>query len=302
MCYLDPIETALAALYAPGSESGRVGRWPGLVAAMREGKDLAGAGFKTEASALREGWDLAEERLESGKLRTVLSGVGAWLWPAAASARSVPVFWSSDSEFMSKMAEMTSQTSFAGIGARRASREALAFAGAVGEGIAARGGCLVSGGAEGSDGAFAQGHGSAVAVLPHGIEVPRPDLKGYELALSSFAPGAAFSAGQAMERNRLIVLAGEITFVASAGLREGGSWRAAMDGLRAGTIVAVYVGRGAGEGAEELARYGALPVGDTEEALALMDLVRASGREGLHTRWAVMRGRPDARAQPPLPL
>ena len=312
-------EVALAAVYTPGFERGHPMRWPALLDALRREKDIRKAGFAAEADALADVAQVewAEELLRIGRVGTWLGDAMRPLPPRieiGASARRIPpVVWRSYSDSASKQCEGLSNTVVAGIGSREASANALGFARDVGRGLLQRGHPLVSGGAAGSDAAFGAGHGAAVAVLPHGIDLPRRDLEGHALRLSGFAPQAAFSLDRVMRRNRLITSLARVVFVASVRWGVGGSWNAASEALRretprrealhTGTAVAVYIGRGCGVGAEELARQGALPVRDADEALALAELVSRTGPgeelqgEELHAAWARESGHPDPRLQ-----
>ena len=100
-----------------------------------------------------------------------------------------------------------------------------------------RSGCtLVSGGAVGADsvavgGASLSGDPSrCVVILPYGLE--HCVLGGDWCAVSVCEPGAAFSTGQAMERNALIYSFGRRAVVVRPRYREGGTWHGAVDALR----------------------------------------------------------------------
>ncbi len=317
------LDLLLAALYAPGFEVGPSRDWPRLVRAWRRGEGLAA--FPAEAIALEDPFrrDRARRWLDERRLATAAGEALPNLWPAARRAALgrageglAPTFdaspppaalwtrWiSPDSEKLPQSLEETSKRPAAGIGGRTAAPAALAFAREVGALLAGGETPLVSGGAPGCDDAFAVGHGGATVLLPHGLDLPRPDLRGCAVALSPFAPEAPFSRERAMRRNALIVGAAGLTVVASARRGEGGSWHAAVGALRARAALSVYVGPGAGEGAEALAALGALPVASPEEALALVELAAGTPRtEDLGSRWAALRGTADPRAQPPLAL
>ena len=193
-----------------------------------------------------------------------------------------------------------------GIGCRAPSPEARAFARRVGRLLAEAGYGLVSGGAPGCDAAFAvganQGAGDAsLAVLPCGLAARGVFGRDSAVLLSPFANGAPFSAAGAMRRNALVTSASSVLLVASARLREGGTWRAATEALRARVSVGVYVGPGAGSGASALVALGGAPVGSPGEALALVALARGlAPGEDLVGLWGELTGASDARAQRPL--
>lgn len=301
--------SVLAALYAPGVGKAPERRWPEVVRAIRR------AGEKTSSSEALERAGLTLEALLVGErphprspdLLTAVDPPLETVWPLAGRiARGLatsaveatldapalpPAIWACG------VFPETRTPTLAGIGCRAPSPEADAFARSVGQRLARTGGALVSGGAEGCDTAFASGHGAAVVVLPHGLDAPR-DLPGAAARLSPFSRSSTFGRERAMRRNALIVAAADLTLVASARLREGGSWHAAMSALRRRAPLAVYVGPGEGSGAQALVALGALPIKDVDEAIAALDMVRTlPSDEDAATRWARLRGVPDERLQ-----
>lgn len=122
-------------------------------------------------------------------------------------------------------------------GCRLAPGEALLFASSTAREGARLGYALMTGGAVGCDTAAevsaTQSEAPVVLLLPCGLAAPgarRTPLRGARLSLA--APGEPFTAGMAMARNALIFAASEVTVVASARYRQGGSWHGAADALR----------------------------------------------------------------------
>ncbi len=132
------------------------------------------------------------------------------------------------------------------VGARDADAEALAFTREVGAQCAVDQLTVVSGGAKGVDqesveATLAAG-GSALVVLAEGVakgavsKAYRPGLASGQVALlSPFHPGARWTSGSAMARNKLIYCLSQATLVVSAGL-DGGTWEGARENLRAGWV------------------------------------------------------------------
>lgn len=309
----DRIDDILAALYAPGIGAATPRRWPAVVRALRRD-----GGASPDALALaREGFDF-ESLLVQGAidrpanlLTAVDDRLGA-LWPLAnriarglpASAVEVsldapalpPALWISG-ELPGRRAP-----TLAGIGCRVPSTETRAFARAVGRRAMVEDVALISGGADGCDTAFSEGHGASFALLPYGLD-GAGRLPGVAARLSVFPRSAPFARERAMRRNSLIVAAADLTLVASARLREGGSWHAAVGALRRRAPLAVYVGPGEGSGARSLVALGGLPVRDPEEALAALALVRDLGpNEDAAACWSQAQGSWDERLQPLLGL
>jgi predicted Rossmann fold nucleotide-binding protein DprA/Smf involved in DNA uptake len=159
---------------------------------------------------------------------------------------------------------------------------------------------VVSGGARGVDeialaAAFEQG-GRVVAVLPEGLGKASVAAK-YRSAireerlvlLSSYAPHAPFSVGNAMGRNRLIYALADAALVVASAARSGGTWAGAVEELKREDGHRVYVRTVAPpiDGNEALLKIGGVPF--PEEALhgGIQDLVREeSGKPASEPRIA----------------
>jgi predicted Rossmann fold nucleotide-binding protein DprA/Smf involved in DNA uptake len=90
----------------------------------------------------------------------------------------------------------------------------------------------------------------------------RRRVHGGELCMASpFGPDTPLQAGNAMARNKIIYALSRVTFVADSDKGSGGTWAGATEALDKGYApVAVWAGKGAREGNEELARRGATAV------------------------------------------
>jgi predicted Rossmann fold nucleotide-binding protein DprA/Smf involved in DNA uptake len=158
------------------------------------------------------------------------------------------------------------------VGSRDASDVALDAAKRSAEMAAERGWAVISGLARGVD------HVAMVAALDAGgmvVGVPAEGIRrvsrsaeirrrvhGGELAMASpFGPDTPLQAGNAMGRNKIIYALSRVTFVAASDKGSGGTWAGATEALDNGYApVAVWAGKGAREGNEELARRGATAV------------------------------------------
>ena len=185
-------------------------------------------------------------------------------------------------------------------GSRDASPEALRYASDFGREAARRGFVVVSGYAKGVDrqahkGALEAG-GRAIAVLPEGIDGfrvvkelrPFVDLGENFLAVSMFAPKAAWQAWQAMERNKLIVALSLELWVVEARER-GGTFNAALECARQRKpLKAVdFQGEGVGrEGNKRLLETMAVPVQRPSEVRDALQ--RAANRRTADTRQMAM--------------
>jgi predicted Rossmann fold nucleotide-binding protein DprA/Smf involved in DNA uptake len=130
------------------------------------------------------------------------------------------------------------------VGSRNASMEDLDFATQLGALAAESGRVLVSGGARGVDEAAMRGalkaDGTAVGILADSLlkavlsrkyrgALQRGDL----LLISPYYPGAGFSAGNAMGRNKYIYCMSELAFVVHSG-PSGGTWTGANEAIKKG--------------------------------------------------------------------
>jgi predicted Rossmann fold nucleotide-binding protein DprA/Smf involved in DNA uptake len=146
---------------------------------------------------------------------------------------------------------------------------------------------VVSGGARGVDQvsmavAFEAG-GSVVGVLPEGVErrireasTRQALADGVAAVVSPYHPGAGFSAGAAMARNKIVYGLSDVTVVIDAVLERGGTWTGAVEALEAGWVpVLVRTGSGRSTGNAALVARGGRPIdiasiGDTTTADALL--------------------------------
>jgi predicted Rossmann fold nucleotide-binding protein DprA/Smf involved in DNA uptake len=142
--------------------------------------------------------------------------------------------------------------------------------------VAARAGrVVISGGARGTDrlamNAAIGNHGEVAGLLADALikTANDPDVRrlvGDErLCLATpYAPGAPFSAGNAMGRNKLIYATADLTLVVATDVDKGGTWAGATETLRHnyGSVV-VWVGHGAGPGNAALVERGAVAITDT---------------------------------------
>lgn len=106
---------------------------------------------------------------------------------------------------------------------------------------------LYSGGAKGVDSismeAALEARGTAVGILAHSLEseVRKPEnraaLQRGDLCLATpYSPGAGFSVGNAMGRNRLIYTLSDYAVVVASDLGKGGTWSGATEAIKAGWI------------------------------------------------------------------
>lgn len=182
------------------------------------------------------------------------------------------------------------------VGSRDADDAAVEFTERL-AGAAARGGTsVVSGGARGIDAtamrAAAAASGFVVGVLPEGVERRLRDgdtraavASGQAVLISPYHPGAAFSAGAAMGRNKLIYALSDVAVVVSSTAGSGGTWTGAIEAI-AGRWVPVLVrdGPGVPDGNRALIGEGGVsfPIealaGDTVSLVEIMALVPAQER------------------------
>lgn len=163
------------------------------------------------------------------------------------------------------------------VGSRTVDEAGGQVAGRVAE-VASRIGCgIVSGGAKGVDLLSMAGAVDAglpcVAITAEGLgrasrrKELRGDVGAGRLCLASpYAPGAGFSAGTAMGRNKLIYGLAITTLVVASDIDTGGTWAGSTEAMRRDFgAVAVWTGQGAGPGNTHLVSRGARPVADLNE-------------------------------------
>lgn len=182
------------------------------------------------------------------------------------------------------------------VGSRDADEAAVGFTERL-AGAAARGGTpVVSGWARGIDvtamRAAAAANGSVVGVLSEGVErrLREGDTRaavasGRAVLVSPYHPGAAFSAGAAMGRNKIIYALSDIAVVVSSAAGSGGTWTGAIEAIEGGWVpVLVRDGPGVPDGNRALIGKGGVslpveaPAGDTVSVADLMALVPARAR------------------------
>ena len=158
------------------------------------------------------------------------------------------------------------------VGSREADDAAVAFTERLAAAAAAGGSAVVSGGARGIDVtamrvAFAAG-GTVVGVVPEGVERRLREAStrtavaaGEAVLVSPYHPAAAFSAGAAMGRNKLIYALSDVAVVVSSAEGSGGTWTGAVEALRGGWVpVLVRDEPGAPAGNRALIAQGATPI------------------------------------------
>ena len=131
---------------------------------------------------------------------------------------------------------------FAVVGSRDASENDLSWTQAFGGTVAEAGYSVVSGGARGIDqaamfGALDKG-GTAVGILADSLlrtsssKMYRSYLRSQDLVLiSSFNPGAGFTVGKAMQRNKYIYCLSDRALVVHSGIK-GGTWEGAIENIK----------------------------------------------------------------------
>lgn len=247
-------DIALTALYlkgGPGSEGLDRRRWPKVLSSLRRHAPEAGHaadclaqdGLWDESRALQTvALEFARLQIESDRTLSVLHEAYPFRWLDTLGSSAPPVLW--------RHGPMPVGPAVSVVGSRNLEPVWKRFTIAVGRGIAEAGWLVVSGGAQGADKAAAAGAraagGHVVELMPHGIS----DIKVREgtTSLSACEPGAAFTTGQAMERNALIYAWSGKAVAVRPRFRAGGTWHGAVDALRrriAGVWVADHEGSAA---------------------------------------------------------
>ena len=142
---------------------------------------------------------------------------------------------------------------------------------------------LVSGGARGVDqlamDAAIETGGAVIGILADSLlrKLKRPEVRravhdGNTVMCTPYAPGAPFSAGNAMGRNKLIYAQAVLTVVIASDNGTGGTWSGASEALKRGFgSVAVWRGPGEGPGNAPLQEQGATPVSKPDDLESLLD-------------------------------
>ena len=164
----------------------------------------------------------------------------------------------------------------AAVGSRNIDESGQAFAIEIGRKCALNSLPLISGGARGADTMAMQSSvaagGIAVGVLADSLERAvrgadlRDALESGNLALMTpYSPGANFTVGAAMGRNRLIYALADYAVVVSSEVETGGTWRGATEALKAKWCpVFVRTGDDSPAGNLELLKKGALALSQSE--------------------------------------
>jgi predicted Rossmann fold nucleotide-binding protein DprA/Smf involved in DNA uptake len=179
------------------------------------------------------------------------------------------------------------------VGSRDADADAERFARAAAARCAEQGITVVSGGARGVDSvammSALEAGGPVVGILADGLDRAatsgryRDGLRAGTLVLASpYDPGARFSVGAAMGRNKIVYTLSHWGLVVSSSAGTGGTWAGAKETLQIGWVpVFVRDGVGVPEGNRALRREGAVPLTleDVESTPDLPDLLNqlASG-------------------------
>ncbi|MDR1274957.1 MAG: DNA-processing protein DprA [Candidatus Accumulibacter sp.] len=157
------------------------------------------------------------------------------------------------------------------VGSRQVGEALIDYTMSVGKLAASAGRTLVSGGASGVDQAAMRGAleagGSACGILADSLEKTTLTreyrnllLDGRLTLISPYDPNAGFSAGNAMQRNKLIYALADASLVINSDVGKGGTWAGAVEQLDKFGFVPVYV-RSTGEpsaGIDALRKKGAL--------------------------------------------
>jgi predicted Rossmann fold nucleotide-binding protein DprA/Smf involved in DNA uptake len=173
------------------------------------------------------------------------------------------------------------------VGSREVSKEGGEVAEALARQIAEHGAVLTSGGSRGVDqlamrAALAAG-GSVVGVLAdpltHAVRPPdtrKHVIKGHLALCTPFPPDAAYSAANAMARNKIVYALNDTTIVVAVEEGADSTWDGATEALEHGFgEVKVWNGAGAGPDNEALVPLGAQPISSVAEATMTFDATRA---------------------------
>lgn len=218
------------------------------------------------------GFAVAREELESKGIRLLTLGDGAYpdrLCTALGEAAPPMLYGAGPLEWL--------ETPLIGVvGSRSVDDDGAEVARGVADVAARHGAGVVSGGAKGVDllamEAAYQAEIPSIGVTTEGLERAsrRKELRGAVgegrlCLLTPYAPGADFSVGNAMGRNKLIYGLATVTMVVASDLDSGGTWGGATEALRRGFgSVAVWTGAGAGPGNAALVERGGWAVDDLD--------------------------------------
>lgn len=154
--------------------------------------------------------------------------------------------------FVSGSLELCSGTLVGVSGSRDVSQEGALFAASLGHFAADADLGIVSGGARGADlygaeACHARGGRAVIVSTQLARTVREIGADGRRCFLSPFAPDAAFSAGNAMARNKLVYAMAALTIVVQSDIASGGTWAGATEAIsKSYGRVAAWTGGGAG--------------------------------------------------------
>jgi hypothetical protein len=265
-------EAALCALYlrdAPSASGCERRRWPLVADALSSlcpdvaslPDALRSRGLYDEAAFLSSGCALgpALELCASGRVVTFLDPTYPRGWVESLGTAAPPCAW--------VRGALPAAPGVGVVGSRTLDHLDRSFAAGVGRLLMRSGRTLVTGGACGADtvalSAALQcgGASRSVVLLPYGLDhlVAEPGV----CYVSVCEPSAAFTTGQAMERNSLIYAYGRRAVVVRARYRVGGTWHGASDAMRR-RLGVVYVRERAGDRAcSSLCSLGGVAVAGT---------------------------------------
>jgi predicted Rossmann fold nucleotide-binding protein DprA/Smf involved in DNA uptake len=180
-------------------------------------------------------------------------------------------------------AELLARASIGVVGSRDVSPRGSEFAGLVAEAAVRHGHGLVSGAARGVDqvamNASFAAEGNVIGVLADSLEarIRKRDVRhallgGRSCLITPFHPGAGFSVGAAMGRNKIVYGLARLVVVVATAAESGGTWAGATEALAKDIApVAVWRGPGEGLGNAALEARGAAPVKSIDDVFSLVD-------------------------------
>jgi len=230
-----------------------------------------------------------------------LADLGIWCltkldgaYPASLKQR-LPSTQSPPVLFGSGPVEVLTKDGIAIVGSRNVDEAGLEFAQQLGIRCADEGMNAVSGGARGVDRAAMMGAleagGTAIGVLADSLEksirardVRQFLLDGRLVLVSSALPSDGFAVGRAMERNKYIYCLAEYAIVVATDAQKGGTWTGAIENLRHGWGVPLFVRSepGSPPGNEQLLAY------NGKAARSPLPMAAVPPRRGL-TDWMLER-------------
>lgn len=183
------------------------------------------------------------------------------------------------------------------VGSRDADAPAVEFTEHLAAALARGGTPVISGGAKGIDAtamrSAADAGGPVVGVLAEGVERRLREgatrtvvASGQAVLVSPYHPGAAFSAGSAMGRNKIVYALSDVAVVVSSASGSGGTWTGAIEAIKGGWVpVLVRDGADVPDGNRALIAKGGVPLpagivdGDPATVETLLSLVPVGARQ-----------------------